>query len=74
MDSVEQDFLERQELKPLLWLRYIDDIAFIWTHGKEELKKFMEEFNNFTPNLGFTYDSSEKSISFLDLIITASEQ
>ena len=74
MDRVEQDFLETQELQPLLWLRYIDDISFIWTHGKEELKKFMEKFNNFTPNLRFTYESSEKSISFLDLIITVSEQ
>ena len=34
----------------------------------------MEKFNNFTPNLRFTYESSEKSISFLDLIITVSEQ
>ena len=38
MDRVEQDFLETQELQLLLWLRYIDDIFFIWTHGKEELK------------------------------------
>ena len=74
MDRVEQDFLETQELQPLLWLRYIDDIFFIWTHGKEELKKFMEKFNNFTPNLRFTYESSEKSISFFDLIIIVSEQ
>ena len=68
MDRVEQ------ELQPLLWLRFIDDIFFIWTHGKEELKKFIENFNNFTPNLRFTYEYSEKSISFLDLIITVSEQ
>ena len=74
MDRVEQDFLETQELQPLLWLRYIDDTFFIWTHAKEELKKFMEKFNNFTPNLRFTYESCEKSISFLDLIITVSEQ
>ena len=70
MDRVEQDFLETQELQPLLGLRYIGDIFFIWTHGKEELKKF----NNFTPNLRFTYESSEKGILFLDLIITESEQ
>ena len=34
----------------------------------------MEKFNNCTPNLRFTYESSEKSISFLDLIITVLEQ
>ena len=69
-----QDFLEIKELQALLWLRYINDIFFILTHGKAELKKFMEKFNNFTPNLRFTYESSEKSISFLDLIITVSGQ
>ena len=52
----------------------MNDIFFICTHGKEELKKFMEKFNNFTPNLRFTYESSEKGISFLDFIITASKQ
>ena len=34
----------------------------------------MEKLNNFTLNLRFTYESSEKSISFLDLIITLSER
>ena len=54
MDRVEQDFLETQELQPLMWLRFMDDICFIWTRGKEELKKFIGRFNNFTPNLKFT--------------------
>ena len=66
-------FLDTQELQPLLWFRFLDDIFLIWTHGKKELKKFMEKFNNFTPKLRFTYESSEKSVSFLDLIITVSE-
>ena len=34
----------------------------------------MEKLDNFTPNLWFTYESSEKSVSFLDLTITVSEQ
>ena len=70
MDRFEQDFLETQELQPLFWLTFIEDICFIWIHGKEELKNLMEKFNKFTPNLRFTYESREKSISFLDLIIT----
>ena len=74
MDRVENFFLETQELQPLLWLRYIDDSVFIWIHGKEELQKFMEKFQNLTPNIRFAYESSEKSILFLDLIITVSEQ
>ena len=25
----------------------IDNIFFIWTHGKEHLETFLQEFNNF---------------------------
>ena len=42
MDITETDFLKTQELQPFVWLRYIDGIFFIWTHGEAELKKFME--------------------------------
>ena len=38
--------------------------------GKKELKKFMSSFNSFTPNLKFTYESSKKDISFLDLKVS----
>ena len=34
MDKTKIDFLKTQELQPFLWLRYIDDILFIWTHGE----------------------------------------
>ena len=75
MHRSEQVFLGTQELQPLLSFRYLsvyDDIFFIWTHGKETLKEFMEKFINFTPNLRFTYKSNEKDISFLGLIVTLS--
>ena len=64
MDKTETDFLKTQELQPFVWLRYIDDIFFIWTHGEAELKKFMEGLNNFLPNLQFTYESSKKEVHF----------
>ena len=41
MDQVEQKFLATQINQPLIWLRYIDDMFFIWTHGEKELEKFM---------------------------------
>ena len=67
MDQVESKFLQTQKFQPLVWFRYIDDIFFIWTHGEKSLKKFMMEFNNFNPNIKFTYEFSEESINFLDL-------
>ena len=51
----------------MVWFRYIDDIFFIWTHGEEKLEEFMTDFNAFNPNIQFTYESSKKSIVFLDL-------
>ena len=52
MDEVEQKFLETQSKNLLIWLRYIDDIFFIW---------------NFTPNLSFTHEASKNCIPVLDL-------
>ena len=39
MDESEQDFLQTQDHQPFLWLRYIDNIFFIWTHGEKKLQK-----------------------------------
>ena len=67
MDEVEQKFLETQSKKPLIWLKCIDDIFFIWTHGEQELERFLKDLNNFTPNLSFTHEASKNCIPFLDL-------
>ena len=47
MDKTETNFLKTQKLQPFVWLIYIDDVFFIWTHGEAELKKFMEKINTF---------------------------
>ena len=58
MDKVEIDFLEKQTVKPLAWLRYDDD-TFIWNEREEKLVEVLENLNNFHPNLIF---ASEKSV------------
>ena len=67
MDEVEQKFLKTQSKKPLIWLRYIDDIFFIWTHGEQEIERFLKDLNNFTPNLSFNHEARKNCIPFLDL-------
>ena len=67
MDEVETEFLKTQENTPLAWFRYIDDIFFIWTQGKEHMETFLQELNNFNPDLKFNFASNEKEIPFLDL-------
>ena len=46
---------------------------FIWTHGKEHLETFLQELNNFNPDLKITYESNEKEIPFLDLKVKFNE-
>ena len=67
MDQVEQKFIETQSKKPLIWLRLIDYIFFIWSHGEQGLERFLKDLNNFTPNLSFTYEAIKNCIPFLDL-------
>ena len=54
--DIETAFRETQELQSLVWLRYIDDIFFIWTHGEQEIQTFLRGFNNFHTDIKFTYE------------------
>ena len=42
MADLEERILEEIKLQPCTWWRYIDDIFFIWEHGKDSLKQFIE--------------------------------
>ena len=35
------DFHRKAGKKPLIWLRFIDDVLFIWTDGEDWLKEFL---------------------------------
>ena len=73
MNQVETDFLRAQEKVPLVWFCYIDDIFFIWTHGENDLRSFMQKLNQFHPYLSFTYEFSKKYIAFLDCLVNLFE-
>ena len=55
--------------KPLIWLRFIDDIFAIWTDGTETLADFTTWLNSRHPNIKFTCSHSETSVSFLDTTV-----
>ena len=69
MDMLETEFLEKEHLKPWVWLRYIDDIFFAWTHVEDELYKFLERLNTFHINLKFTSEWSIEEIIFLNVTV-----
>ena len=60
MEKLETNFFKTQTLQPLVWFRYIDYVFFLWTHGEENLQRFLDNLNNYDPNIKFTYDYSKK--------------
>ena len=72
MDRFETKALEGYHLKPLTWLRFIDDIVMIWTHG-ETLKEFITYLNSLHQSIQFTHEFSKTSINFLDTLVKLNE-
>ena len=70
MYKLETYFLNIQEYLSLVWNRYIDDIFFIWTHGEETLKFFLNYLYKYHPNINFTHDLNKECTIFLDLTIS----
>ena len=69
MPDFEEKMLDSFEKKPMIWWRYIDDIFFIWEHGEESLKVFIEQVNMFHSTIKFTAEYSKEGVNFLDVNI-----
>jgi hypothetical protein len=52
--------------QPLIWLRFIDDIFLVWTHGEAELLEFVAFLNSRVESMNFTLNYSDMSVEFLD--------
>ena len=73
MAALEEEILGKAQFKPYLWWRYIDDIFFLWEHGEEKLKNFIDNINKMHPTIKFTADLSKTSINFLDVKVFIAE-
>ena len=71
--GLEKKIFENTNFKPLLWLRYLDDIFCIWTEGFERLQEFYQYLNSFHPTIKFTMEFSKEQINFLDVNISQKE-
>ena len=70
MGAIERRLLGSFPDKPLVWLRYIDDIFLIWTHGRAKLEAFIQHANTFHPTIKFTSNISPIHVPFLDVMVT----
>ena len=69
MAHLEERILEKSTQKPILYLRCIDDIFMLWTHGEKALSIFCSQFNLTDPNIQLTINFALDEINFLDTII-----
>ena len=63
----------KAEFTPYLWWRYIDDIFFLWQHGEEKLKSFIDNINKMHLTIKLTADWAKTSINFLDVTVSIAE-
>ena len=70
MAELEKEILRKAEFKPYLWWRYIDDIFFLWEHGEEKLKSFIDNINKMHRTIKFTADWSKTSRNVLDVTVS----
>ena len=73
MCYLESNMLNQSTLKPKTWLRFIDDIFMVWSHGIQALTLFMDMINSHHPTIKFTYEYNKQEISFLDTIVYKTE-
>jgi hypothetical protein len=69
MHKLETTFLNKQTIKPTLWIRYIDDIFCIWTDTLDTLKQFLTNLNEEHSTIKFTHEISTSTIDILDLTV-----
>ena len=79
MDKFERgildDYYAKTGLKPLIWIRYIDDIFIIWTHGADTLQDFINFTQSYSTKkqmkskIKFEINQSTERVHFLDVTI-----
>ncbi|KAJ1088372.1 hypothetical protein NDU88_001529 [Pleurodeles waltl] len=76
MGKLEDYILASFNIKPLVWLRYIDDIFIMWNAGSRTLEQFTAFINSIHPTIKFTgSNTTQKShLPFLDVLLTIHEQ
>ena len=69
MHKIETELLKKSPLQPTFFKRFTDDIFLIWSHGEEQLQKFLEMINIHHRTIKFTEEHSNQQIAFLDTLV-----
>ena len=69
MGKIEKKLLDSYPMRPTVWWRYIDDIFCLWTHGQDELTKFIHHLNTQHRTIKFTMENSHDRVNYLDTTV-----
>jgi hypothetical protein len=75
MKHFEKMAIDSAQLKPLLWVWYVDDTFVIWPHAPERLQQFLDHLNSLRPSIQFTMEiESDSSIPFLNVLVIRKDE
>ena len=74
MIGLEERLLEASPDKPLIGMRFINDVLFFWMHGEEKLKSFINHLSSSHKTIKFPSKQSQDNISFLDVQVSVGSQ
>ena len=57
-------------MRPKCWVRYVDDTFVVWSHGEEELGRFLLHINSIHPQIQFAMETErDQQLAFLDVLV-----
>ncbi|XP_068242406.1 uncharacterized protein [Palaemon carinicauda] len=72
MEFVEKSILEHCDphIKPLVWVRYVDDIFILFKGDDARLQQLVDRANSIVPSIKFTVELEEDNkLAFLDVLV-----
>ena len=69
----EEEALKRCVHRPLLYLRYLDDLFGLWTESKESFLEFVKVLNSQHPRIKLKHNLQTQEVEFLDTVVFFTE-
>ena len=69
MAHFESEINQLASKRPLLYLRYLDDIFIIWTHTKEDFQEYLNLTNSHLASIKMKAEIQYHSVDFLDVTV-----
>ena len=65
----EKGALSTCPIKPLVYLRFLDDIFIIWRGSREQFEEFLAILNNHHESIKLKAEFSDQAVNFLDTTV-----